>query len=377
MNDVSRRDFLRRGAATAGAMAGAGAIVDFLPGNLAQAATTPATQKGITVVDQLGRHVHLAGAAKRVITIPIPTASMVMSLAGGAGRLVGMNPSAKTAIVDGILNDIYPHAKSIASDVCDSSFNPNIETILGLHPDVVIQWGSMGSSIITPLENAGITTIGVDYGTQQDLTSWITLFGKILGQSDRAASFDQYQASVLSLVKKSAPQSPANPPKILYFQAVVDSFEVAGASTYNDYYIRLVGGQNPAGALNGDATIDVEQIISWNPDVILVGNFDAGTPQTITGNPSLASVSAVQSNRVYKVPLGGYRWDPPNQESPLMWRWLSQIAYPTRTYPWNLRKAIANDYQLLYSYNPNQAQIDGVLQMDLNRSAANYGRFAS
>ena len=45
-------------------------------------------------------------------------------------------------------------------------------------------------------------------------------------------------------------------------------------------------------------------------------------------DPVWQNVSAVRERRVYKVPLGGYRWDPPGQESPLMWHWLTDIAFP-------------------------------------------------
>ena len=74
--------------------------------------------------------------------------------------------------------------------------------------------------------------------------------------------------------------------------------------------------------------LDVEQVLRWDPEVILLGNFDPAMPQDIYSDPVWQNISAVRSRRVYKVPLGGYRWDPPGQESPLMWHWLSDIAFP-------------------------------------------------
>ena len=80
----------------------------------------------------------------------------------------------------------------------------------------------------------------------------------------------------------------------------------------------------------------IEQVLTWNPQVILLGNFDAAMPSDIYGDPRWQSVEAVKARRVYKFPLGGYRWDPPSQESALGWIWLAGLLHPERE-PTNLR----------------------------------------
>ncbi|HEX7661323.1 MAG TPA: ABC transporter substrate-binding protein [Pseudonocardiaceae bacterium] len=360
-----RRQFLRFGA-----LAGAGAFTLAACGTSRSSGSSGAV---LTVTDQRGQAIHLSGPATRVVTIPIPTASMVMAIAGSAAPLVGINSSSEAAIRSGILGDIFPEAKKLPDNVADSSFAPNVESILALKPDVVIQWASYGAGIITPLQEAGLNVVGLTYGTQADLVTWISLFGEILGRQARAMRINENMSTALTEVKRQVP-SGASRPKLLYFQSVLKSMTVAGTETYEDYYFDLVGGENAAGAVKGAPTVDVEQVIAWDPDIILVGNFDAATPETITSNKALAKVSAVRENRVYKVPLGGYRWDPPSQESPLMWRWLLGLAHPD-TDSSGLRAQIVADYQLLYGYTPTEAQIDRILQMDLNGSAAGYARF--
>ncbi len=49
----------------------------------------------ISIVDQRDRTVTLTGEAKRVVTIPIPAASMFMAVDGGTDRLVGMHQLSK------------------------------------------------------------------------------------------------------------------------------------------------------------------------------------------------------------------------------------------------------------------------------------------
>src|SRR5699024_6539034 len=125
-----------------------------------------------------------------------------------------------------------------------------------------------------------------------------------------------------------------SPPTILYFNRFADGeLKVAGQGTYNDFYIDLVRGTNPASGDNGATGtgmvgVDVEQVLSWDPDIVLLGNFDDAMPDVVYSDPVWQDVAAVSSRRVYKVPLGGYRWDPPSHESPLTWRWLSHLAFP-------------------------------------------------
>lgn len=81
--------------------------------------------------------------------------------------------------------------------------------------------------------------------------------------------------------------------------------------------MEMVGAENPAGPSGSRTEINAEQPLAWNPDVILLGDFDAATPADFYDDPLYASLRAVQERQVYKMPLGGYRRDPPSQESPL------------------------------------------------------------
>jgi iron complex transport system substrate-binding protein len=90
-------------------------------------------------------------------------------------------------------------------------------------------------------------------------------------------------------------------------------------------------------------------------------------------DPVWKNIAAVRSRRVYKVPLGGYRWDPPGQESPLMWHWLSDIAFPQEQS--GLRSKITDYYRMLYNYRPTNADVDRILWAEQNRQSADYQQF--
>lgn len=371
--DLSRRNLLKGAAAGA-----AGAL--FVPacdgGGTGNPKAGPSSKSAaqVSVEDQRGKTVTLKHRARRVVTIPMPAAAMLIAVDKSADHLVGMHKFSWLAIRDGILGDFFPKAKKIAHGIAGQNFTPNVESIVGLNPDVVVQWGDNGAGIIAPMENAGLKVVGLTYGTQDDVNTWITLFGTLLGKKERADAINARTSKQMDEIKAAAGDVSHNKPKIIYFNRFKGGLKAAGKGSYNDFYIRLVGGVNAAEGLSGLAGVDVEQVLSWDPDIVLLGNFDDAVPDDVYGDKVWSDVSAVKSKRVYKVPLGGYRWDPPSQESPLMWRWLFMLAHP-RAKRYDLRGQVASYYRFLYGHEPSDKQLDKVLWMDLNAKSAAYRQF--
>lgn len=371
MTVLSRRDLFR----ISGTAAAAAALAACDAGG---AARRPGPT-GFTLTDQRGKRLTFEHPVRRMVTIPMPAAALAIAVDAGPEHLVGMHSSSWTAIHDGIMGQMFPAALKIAHDTASPDFVPNVESVVALNPDVVIQWGDRGGGLTAPLENAGLKVVGLTYGSQRDLTTWITTYGTLFGQRARAAQLNRWMNTQLAQFSRSQSPPPARPPSILYFNRYVGGYKVAGKGTYNDWCAKLVGATNPATGPHGltgagMVGVDVEQVLAWDPDVLLLGNFDAAVPADVYRDTVLRDLSAVRSRRVYKVPLGGYRWDPPSQESPLMWRWLSMVAFPDGP-AFDLRGQIADDYRLLYDHTPTGEQLDGVLQLAANADSAGVARF--
>lgn len=362
---MHRRDLLR----TAGLVAAGGAVTSAC-GRVQHRA---AAASELVVTDQRGVRVTLNQPARRIVAIVFPAAAMLMAVDSGPEHIVGVHDAAAAAIKQGILGEIFPKAKRIPSGVADQDFTPNVESVVALDPDVVVQWGDRGSGITAPLQDAGLNVVGLKYGTQSDLEAWLGIFGTMLGKRRRAQQMVEAMHAALADIRRSAPKTGGRP-KVLYFNHLQGGLQVGGKATYNDFYIKLVGGINPAERVNGLGMVDTEQVIAWDPDIILLGNFDDTVPKDIFDRADWKGLSAVRSRRVYKVPLGGYRWDPPNQESILMWRWLSMIAHPNAT-KFDLRGQLVKEYLFLYNYHPSSSQIDKILWSGPNAGSAGYRRF--
>ena len=338
----------------------------------------PLHAQPLKVDDQRGRTIELAAPAERIVTIPIPMASVVMALDGSARRLIGIHPEARRSIEHGFLKRVFPEALNIPANIIrGGQFTPNLESILGLRPDLVVQW-NQPADLITSLEAAGLVVAGLinDPPTQQVNERNLTILGDLIGRGDRIRAMAARHRAIETKIKAITDAIPADRrPGVLYFREFATNMRPAGSSNYRDYAINLSGGRNVAVDLRGmSATVNMEQIIKWNPEVVFLGAFDDSTPGMLLSAPELAGIEAVKNRRVYKMPHGGYRWDPGSHESSLAWQWVSMLLHPDR-FDFDLRSEMRASYEFFYKYKLSDAEIDEILRMDVNRAMAGYTRF--
>lgn len=339
-----------------------------------------ASAQQIVIKDHAGQTVTLERPAARLASIPMPISSTIIAMDGSTSKLIGMNPTAKAAILEGILGEIFPEAKDINADVTAPNFIPNIEEMAAVNPDLVIQWADYGSDYIDPLTNAGLNVLQISYGTETKTREYQTMIATAIGKPERAEENSVWRNKVEADIRSKVEAIPADKrPKVLYLGRAMDKLTASGAKgNYNTWYIELTGGTSASADVQGQgATISPEQIAEWDPDVILLNAFEPALGlDRILNDPILSLTKAAKAGKVYKLPLGGYRWDPPNQESPLTWMWLANLLHPD-VFSYDLRSEMKSAYKTLYNYDLSEAQIDAILRMDMQGKQPNYGVFAA
>lgn len=335
---------------------------------------TAGAASAIDVVDQRGQTLTFDKEPAKVATIPIPAASMYVLTDGKPDRLVAMNPTALGAITDEWLGNLYPGLAKVRTDIVKGGqFTPNVEALLTLGPDLVFQWANQGPDLITPIERAGMKVFGQNYGTQAFLEETMVAMGKLTGQNEKTAELLAKHRTVMAELTKTTGAMPeAERPKVIYFQYFTNSLRPNGVGSYNDMYLTLAGGKNGAEGVKGTGTdVTFEQVLTWAPDVIILGGFDQAVPDDLYKDPKWASVPAVRDRRVYKMPIGGYRWDPPNLESPLAWIWVASILQPEKV-GFKLRAEMDAMYKLLYGRAPTDDEAKAILKASANAGAKGY-----
>ena len=119
--------------------------------------------------------------------------------------------------------------------------------------------------------------------------------------------------------------------------------------------------QNVAGETHGGlANVSIEQVLLWNPDVIIT--IDQDFAARVRGDPAWAPVKAVRDGRVHlspKLPFGWVDFPPCVNRLIGLW-WLAKILYPD-TFPEDLRALTRDFYARFYHVTLSDAQIDRVL----------------
>jgi iron complex transport system substrate-binding protein len=340
-------------------------------------AILPAEAQEVVFTDQTGREVRLPKPADRVVSIVIPMASTLIALDGSTSKLVGINPTAKSAIMQGILGKMFPEAKDIPSDVTSPSFVPNVEALAAVNPELVIQWGNEGEDKVAPLLNAGLNTMLILYGTEALTRDYMTMAAKAIGRPERIEELVGWRERMEKEIEGKVAAIPEDQkPRVLYLQTALSGLTASGTKgNYTEWAIELTGGRNAASALAGTVAINKEQVAEWNPDVIFLNAFEAdlGT-DWVYKDPILSLTNAAQNHKVYKLPLGGYRWDPPSQESPLSWMWMANLLHP-EIFHYDLRTEMKKAYKSLYNYDLADDDIDGILRVATQGDTAAYEQF--
>ncbi|MEN3930199.1 ABC transporter substrate-binding protein [Microvirga sp. W0021] len=325
----------------------------------------------------IGRPVTLDKPAERIASIPIPLASTIIAIDGSTKKLVGMNPLAKSAIEEGILGQIFPEAKDISSAIAGTDFIPNVEELASVNPDLVIQWGDIGDGAMAPLLNAGLKAMFVTYGTEEQGRQFMRITAKAMNKEERINPLIDWREKVQSDIQEKTDKiANDQKPRTLYLQrALTGLIAVGPGQSYMDFWIRLGGGVNAAKDITGAKPVSPEQVAQWDPEVIFLNSFEGNlTTDFIYNDPVLSMTKAAKEKRVYKMPLGGYRWDPPNQESPLTWMWVANLLQPG-VFKFDLRAEMQKAYKSLYGYDLTASDIDEVLWVKMQGSSKNYAIF--
>lgn len=328
----------------------------------AKTSKTAPTDGPISIIDQLGKTIEFDEVPTRVASTIMPFPSIYFAFMGDTDTLVGCNPNCMPAYEKSALKFLYPKMADTNTEWCGSDFTVNIEELLKLKPDVVFQWTSQPESI-EAMEAAGLKVVALQYGNIDDLKTWLTLLGDLFQKQDRAEFLiDYFDEQIAEVDEALADLSEDERPTCLHLSG---DLTVYTSGSFSQYWIEHAGAVNPAEGTSTSSEVDMEQIYSWNPDFVFIGNFTDIQPSDLLEGKiegqDWSPVSAVQSGNVYKIPIGGYRWDPPNVETPLMVKWLASTMHPDYFEDFDMAAEVERFYADVYDAELTEEQLDSIL----------------
>jgi iron complex transport system substrate-binding protein len=186
--------------------------------------------------------------------------------------------------------------------------------------------------------------------------------GEVTGDSEHANALAVAADEMLADLKKRIDTVPPDRRPRIYYGRGPRGLETGTEGSINTEVLAAVGAVNVAAAPGqGNLTsVSMEQILAWNPDVVLT--LDKRFYTAVFDDPLWQAVGAVKNKRVYLAPSTPFGWldFPPGLNRLIGARWLAAILYPD-LFPEDLRNVTRDFYTRFYHVTPTDDQLDMLL----------------
>ncbi|WP_104373281.1 ABC transporter substrate-binding protein [Desulfocucumis palustris] len=309
--------------------------------------TAPAEK---TVVDMSGKTVKVPAEVNKIVVTCYGGATNEIVVLGAADKIVGQ-PSQENFPH---LLKFEPQFKNIPD--AGSFDNISVEEIIRLKPDVVI------ASVTSPkgnkkLEDAGIPVVTVLTGraTIDGLKKEFKMMGEVLNKENEANTLIGFWDSRLKMLKDEAAGLTADKQKKVYYMLGIPLR--TDGSAWGQDFITTAGGINVARGVDNANQVSAEQVLQWNPDVIIMSSNIGPTKNhfimadELKNNAQMTNINAVKNNQLYQCPIGAFWWDRPSPESILGIMWLARTLYPDTFANINLARETGEFFKTFYHYS--------------------------
>ena len=312
----------------------------------------------VTVIDSTGRSVDVALPAERLVSAYGIGTFYVYALGAGdrlvAAWYVGLKSVSQATAPFHVLE---PRLADILR-----SGDPNVEDLAARNADLVLADASRHGSLVAPMQALRVPTVLLAPETAQGVVDTTLLLGAVLGPEAQARAHslvaDFYRVYGMAAVATSGTAS-TSWPRVLFLGS--SPLQVASGAMYQTQLVRAAGGVSVSADLAGSwNTASLEQILVWNPDVLVIPSYGNYTPADLLANADWQSVRAIQTGRVAKMPRVFGTMDTPLPESLLGVIWLSAFLHP-ETSPFDVSAEAQAFYETYYGYVLSPAEADAFL----------------
>lgn len=226
---------------------------------------------------------------QRIVSLAPSNTEIIFAL-GEGNKLVGVTEFCS-----------YPQEARLIERIGGFS-TPDIDKIIVLSPDLVLA-ADFHTPVISQLESRGVNMRIVQAKTILDVPKAILFIGTLIDREKEASELAQnVQAQIEAIEEKTKHLMSDEKPGVCYICSH-DPLRIARCMCCVNKTIELAGGINIGTEIQGDA-INIETIVSKNPDIIIVSSGHGETVDLLNyvkNKPVFHKTSAYKSNRVYRV----------------------------------------------------------------------------
>ena len=244
------------------------------------------------------------------------------------------------------------------------SADMNLEEIIAAKPDVVFGSNEKYREMFTAV---GIPFINCSFKTYDEMIRSVQLTAEVFGGEavDIANRYTAYLKERLDWVAKRVEDIPEEKRTTVAHGNSIYELNFDGANTIIDEWIKYAGGINAAaeGMTGNLQTISMEQVLQWDPDVLITGKPKKQVDQVMS-DPAWANLKAVKNGRVYSNPKGIFAWDRYGVESALQPQWCAKLLYPELFEDFDIAQELKNFYHTFFYYELSDQQAQMILNYE-------------
>lgn len=338
------------------------------------AATEPPVDPNATVLftDSVGREVDVPVNIER-IAVSGPLAQIVI-FALAPDKMVGIANEWDSTAEKYLPTEYYN--LPLLGQLYGGKGELNLETLLSSGAQVVIDVGEPKDTIVEDMdalqEQTGLPFVHISAYTAT-MGDAYRMLGKLLNMEDEAevlaAYCDNVYAKTLTIMDEVGEEGKI---KLLYLLGD-KGLNVIAVGSYHAEVINMLSNNlavvdDPSSKGTGNET-DMEQILLWNPDVILFA--PDSIYETVGTDPTWQNLAAIQNGKYYEVPFGPYNWMgfPPSVQRYLGMMWMTQLLYPNVA-QYDLYNEVSQYYQLFYHTNLTEDQYNELIANSIGKVEA-------
>jgi iron complex transport system substrate-binding protein len=326
----------------------------------AAALAMPPPARAAAVTDAAGRAIPIPDSVARVFPAGPPAAILLYTLAPHI--LIGWPRANRPEECEFMLPDVC--ARPEVGRLTGRGNTANLEAVLALKPDLILDVGSTSPTFVSLAARVQEQT-GIPYalleGRFDAIAPTYRKLGELTHRRAEAEALARYADETMTAIKQRAEEIPAAQRPRVYYARGPRGLETGLGGSINVETIEFLGARNVAAERSGGlALVSVEQVLLWNPDVIIT--IDADFAARVRQDPLWASVTAVRAGQVHlspKLPFGWVDFPPSVNRLIGLW-WLAKILYPAQ-FPEDIRALTRDFYARFYHVTPGDAQIERVL----------------
>ncbi len=262
----------------------------------------------VTMTDDAGREVEVSAEPERVASFD-PSSTDILLYLEKEEHLVGVDDySTLPEEMEGL-----PRLGGAVSQ--------DVETLLALQPDLVLVGDGM-DDLMAALSEEDIPAVVVDPESFSDISACVHLIAKIMAVPERGEEVVQQMEQKVQEISEMTEEMEAEERPVVFYEVWPNPLMTEGEDSLIDFLITSAGGINAAGDEAGDwIEFSAEDLVDSDPDVIITPFSDTISELDRGDRPDWEELSAVRSDRYYRVDSGVF-----GRRSPRLMQGLEEVA---------------------------------------------------